>query len=43
MENVMNQENSFNYKYSAVENRVIQEIRKNIYQQLKVRWMNYSV
>ena len=28
MEIVMNQENSFHYKYSAVENREIEEIRK---------------
>ena len=28
MESVMNQENSFHYKYSAVENREIEEIRK---------------
>ncbi len=28
MESVMNQENSFNYKYSAVENKEIEEIRK---------------
>ena len=27
MEIVMNQENSFNYTYSAVENREIEEIR----------------
>ena len=40
MESVLNQENSFHYKYSAVENREIEEIRKNIYRQLKVRWVN---
>ena len=28
MESVMNQENSFHYKYSAVENREIEDIRK---------------
>ena len=28
MENIMNQENSFYYKYSAEENKEIEEIRK---------------
>lgn len=40
MDNVISQDNTFSYKYSAVENKEIQEIRKNICHKARVSWKN---